>query len=57
MKDIKLTSDPLTNIHIMAPLLDEKGQASVYGLIYGLIMGRELSVKKEKEKQIQKKES
>lgn len=35
---INLTDDPLTNIYIMAPLLDTKEQASVYGLIYGLFM-------------------
>lgn len=53
-KDIELTNDPLTNIHIMAPMLDEKGQASVYGLMFGLIMGRELNGKKEKGKSLQK---
>lgn len=35
---INLTDDPLTNIQIMAPLLDVREQASVYGLIYGLVM-------------------
>lgn len=36
--EVKLTDDPLTNIQIMAPMLDAKEQAIVYGLIYGLVM-------------------
>ena len=32
-----LTDDPLKNIFIMAPLLDEAGQNRVFGLICGLI--------------------
>lgn len=37
MKDVKLTDDPLTNIHVMAPLLDENSQNKVFGLMCGLI--------------------
>lgn len=35
----KLTDDPLKNILIMAPLLDEAGQNRVFGLMCGLIAG------------------
>ena len=45
IKSIKLTEDPLTNIHIMAPYLNNEGQSAVFGLMFGLIMGN-----KEKDK-------
>lgn len=37
---INLTDDPLKNILIMAPLLDEAGQNKVFGLICGLMASR-----------------
>lgn len=37
MTDIKLTDDPLKNIILMAPHLDEKGQNRVFGMICGLL--------------------
>lgn len=49
VKDIKLTSDPLTNIHIMTPYLDEKGRAAVSALMFGVVMGQEIEKTKEKE--------
>ncbi len=36
---IILTDDPLKNIFIMAPLLDEAGQNRVFGMMCGLIAG------------------
>lgn len=36
---IKLTDNPLENIRIMAPLLDESSQNQVFGLMLGLIKG------------------
>lgn len=39
MDVVNLTDDPLKNILIMAPLLDEAGQNRVFGLMCGLIVG------------------
>ena len=41
IKGIELTEDTLTNIQIMAPLLNEKEQFAVYGLMCGLILASE----------------
>ncbi|MDO5349795.1 MAG: hypothetical protein Q4E86_07630 [Lachnospiraceae bacterium] len=43
---IDLTDDPLKNIYIMAPLLDEAGQNKVFGLICGLVAGKPNETKK-----------
>ena len=37
VNDIKLTKDPLKNIYIMAPYLDEAGQNRVFGMVCGLL--------------------
>lgn len=49
VKGVKLTEDPLTNIHIMAPLLDEEGKFMVYGMMYGLCAGQAILNKESKE--------
>lgn len=36
-ENIKLTEDPLKNIFIMAPYLDEAGQNRVFGMVCGLM--------------------
>lgn len=48
LKSVELTDDTLKNILIMAPLLDEKGQDRVFGLMCGLITGT--TEKRDKEK-------
>ena len=48
IKDIELTNDPLTNIHIMAPYLNKEGQSAVFGLMFGLIMGNKEDNKPDK---------
>lgn len=40
---IELTKDPLTNIHIMAPLLDKEGCKTACTFIFGLMVGAENS--------------
>lgn len=40
VKDIELTNDPLTNIHIMTPYLDETGRLAVSALMFGFVIGR-----------------
>lgn len=46
---INLTDDPLKNILIMAPLLDEAGQNRVFGLMCGLIAGNSAVTEKGKQ--------
>lgn len=36
-KDIKLTEDTIQNIQIMAPMLNERQQAIVFGMILGMV--------------------
>lgn len=49
MKNIKLTDDPLTNIKIMVPHLDDRGRAAVSGLMFGMLLANEKSEKKDRE--------
>lgn len=44
---INLTNDSLTNIHIMTPLLDDKGREAIGLIMYGCYIGEELARKKE----------
>lgn len=39
---LKLTDDPLTNIHIMIPLLDSEARKAVSYLLYGYFIGEQL---------------
>lgn len=41
-KEIRLTDDALTNIHIMTPYLDEMGRLAVSSMMMGLIWGQEM---------------
>lgn len=34
---LELTSDPLKNIQIMAPLLSKDDQIKVYGMLFGIL--------------------
>lgn len=38
-QEIELTKDPLTNIHLMAPLLDKEGRKSACTFMLGLMVG------------------
>ena len=46
-KNIKLTDDPLTNIYIMTPFLDDRAREAVSYLMYGCCLGEKLADKKE----------
>ncbi len=37
MKKLELTDNPMINIQIMAPLLNERQQVMVFGMIVGMI--------------------
>lgn len=45
-KNIKLTDDPLTNIQIMIPMLDEENRKAVSYLMYGCYIGQQLEKEK-----------
>lgn len=40
LKEINLSDDPLKNILLMAPKLDEVGQNRVLGVVFGLMAGK-----------------
>lgn len=46
MKNVQLTDDPLTNIHIMVPMLNDEARKAVSYLMYGCCIGEELASKK-----------
>lgn len=53
-RGIQLTDDPLTNIHIMVPLLNDKAREAMSHLMYGCFLGEELAVSKEDGKEMRK---
>lgn len=48
-KDIRLTNDPLTNIHLMIPLLDEKAREAMSYVMFGYILRDEQANKEVKQ--------
>ncbi len=48
-KDIELTNDPLTNIHLMIPLLDEEARKAISYFMYGYILRDEQDGKEVKQ--------
>lgn len=50
MEGIKLTNDPLTNIKIMTPYLDEAGRAAASALMFGIELGKNMTGSRSKEK-------
>ena len=47
VKDIKLTDNPLTNIRIMLPLLDDKARQRFADMMYGCYICEKFLVEKE----------
>ena len=45
-KNITLTDDPLTNINIMIPMLDEENRKAVSYLMYGCYIGQQMEKEK-----------
>lgn len=50
IKNINLTDDPLKNIYIMIPMLDDEARKAISHLMYGYYLGKE-SGNKEKDLQ------
>lgn len=50
-KNIRLTNDPLTNIHIMVSMLDDRARERFSDMMFGSFIGEEIAEKKKKELQ------
>ena len=50
-EQIQLTDDPLTNINLMIPLLDDKGRESMSHLMYGYYLGKNEGQETRKERE------
>lgn len=48
-KHISLTDDPLTNMHLMIPLLDEKAREAISYVMFGYILRDEQANKEAKQ--------
>lgn len=46
-KKIKLTDDPMANIHIMVPLLDEEGRKAISNMMFGYYLSESMRNRKE----------
>lgn len=52
VKGVPLTEDPMTNIHIMVPLLDEEGRKAIANMMFGYCLSESMKKdSKEKEKE------
>lgn len=49
IKNIELTKDPLTNINIMVPMLNDRSREAVSYFMYGCYVGESLSQGSHKE--------
>lgn len=47
-KNIQLTNDPLTNIHIMVSLLDDRARERFSDMMFGSFIGEEIAEEKKK---------
>lgn len=47
-KKIQLTDDPMVNIHMMVPMLDEEGRKAISNMMFGYYLSESMRNKKEK---------
>lgn len=47
-KNIRLTNDPLTNIHIMVSMLDDRARERFSDMMFGSFIGEEIAEEKKK---------
>lgn len=52
-KNIRLTNDPLTNIHIMVSMLDDRARERFSDMMFGSFIGEEIAEEKKKNKELQ----
>lgn len=53
IKNIELTKDPLTNICLMVPMLNDQAREAVSYLMYGCFLGQSIA-KEKSDEQLQK---
>ncbi|MCI9201481.1 MAG: hypothetical protein HFI03_14025 [Lachnospiraceae bacterium] len=53
IKNLELTKDPLTNIGIMLPMLNERSREAVSYLMYGCYLGESIAKDSQRDKQLQ----
>lgn len=53
LKELELTKDPLTNISIMVPMLNDRAREAVSYFMYGCCVGESIAKDNKKEKQLQ----
>lgn len=52
IKDLELTKDPLTNIGIMVPLLNDRAREAVSYFMYGCCVGESIAKESQQDKQL-----
>lgn len=53
IKNLELTKDPLTNIGLMIPMLNERSREAVSYLMYGCYLGECIAKDSQRDKQLQ----
>lgn len=53
VKNLELTKDPLTNISIMVPMLNDRAREAVSYFIYGCCVGESIAKDNQIDKQLQ----
>ena len=53
LKELELTKDPLTNIGIMVPLLNDRAREAVSYFMYGCCVGESSAKENQKDVQLQ----
>lgn len=53
LKELELTKDPLTNISIMVPLLNDRAREAVSYFMYGCCVGESIAKDSQRNKQLQ----
>lgn len=53
IKNLELTKDPLTNIGLMLPMLNERSREAVSYLMYGCCLGESIAKDRQRDKQLQ----
>lgn len=53
LKELELTKDPLTNINIIFPMLNERSKEAVSHLMFGCYLGESIAKDSQIDKQLQ----
>lgn len=53
IKNLELTKDPLTNINIIFPMLNERSKEAVSHLMFGCYLGESIAKDNQTDKQLQ----